>query len=165
MPSHRGRRRTFSTFDPAGAFRAGTRSLLAGCTTASEERRADCPGAHPRIGTALGISSDRPHRRAGARGPLILARRITRRRFMPLQLGIWSLNSNGSLGQLTITAADTSGNVSGTLSIGGDLFGPISGLWDENSARLTFSVGDFAYTGFLCPPSLRLLWRIFSPTP
>jgi hypothetical protein len=31
---------------------------------------------------------------------------------MPLQTGSWTLNSNGTLGQLTISAVDTSGKVS-----------------------------------------------------
>jgi hypothetical protein len=75
---------------------------------------------------------------------------------MPLQTGTWSLNSNGSLGQLTISAVDTSGVVTGSLAISGDPPVTISGFWDENSARLSFSAGASAYTGFVSQDQFRM---------
>jgi hypothetical protein len=68
---------------------------------------------------------------------------------MPLQSGVWAINSNGTLGQLTITNVDPAGNMSGTLQVGA-LTGSIVGFWDEISARLTFVRGaNIAYSGFL----------------
>ena len=55
-------------------------------------------------------------------------------RGMPLRIGKWKINANGSEGELDITAIDAEGNLSGTI------FGSnqILGFWDDFSQRITF---------------------------
>ena len=84
---------------------------------------------------------------------------------MPLQAGTWSINANGSLGQLVVTSADAAGNFAGTLTLNG-VSSPASGFWDEISQKLMFvetitSAGVLlkpsrAYTGFLFRDQFRM---------
>jgi len=55
-------------------------------------------------------------------------------RGVPLRIGKWKINANGSEGELYITAIDAQGNLSGTV------FGnnKILGFWDDFSQRITF---------------------------
>jgi hypothetical protein len=55
-------------------------------------------------------------------------------RGMPLRIGKWKINANGSEGELHITAIDAEGNLTGTV------FGnnQILGFWDDVSQRITF---------------------------
>ncbi len=80
---------------------------------------------------------------------------------MPLETGTWTINQNGSVGQLTITSVDTAGNVRGTL------FGAlISGFWNEVSQKLTFisavpsppnpAQEASVYTGYLFADQFRI---------
>ena len=64
------------------------------------------------------------------------------------------MNSNGRLGQLTISSVDTTGNVAGTF------FGhPITGFWDEVTQKLSFTANGppfiGAYAGFLFQDQFR----------
>ena len=56
---------------------------------------------------------------------------------MPLHLGNWKININGTETSLSITSVDNAGRVRGSLP----LFGSdrIIGLWDETSQELTFA--------------------------
>ena len=49
---------------------------------------------------------------------------------MPLQIGAWTLNANGTLGQLTIDSVDTAGVLNGSLDLNGENR-QIEGFWDE----------------------------------
>ncbi|MDA4118613.1 MAG: hypothetical protein OK455_09745 [Thaumarchaeota archaeon] len=57
----------------------------------------------------------------------------------PLQIGNWTINSNGRTGTLAISVVSPAGIVSGRISIP-DLAGTILGWWDEESQRLDFSI-------------------------
>ncbi len=78
---------------------------------------------------------------------------------VPLQTGSWKINSSGVLGTLSIASVDTAGNVQGTLSSGG-VSSPISGFWDEMSAKLTFfatpGTSAIAYTAYLFADQFRM---------
>ena len=56
---------------------------------------------------------------------------------MPLQIGLWTINVNGNVGQLQINAIDASGNLSGSINVWG--LGSIFGYWDEISQEISFS--------------------------
>ena len=75
---------------------------------------------------------------------------------MPLQTGVWSLNSNGALGQLAITGVDPAGTVTGTLTASGGTASTIAGFWDENSQKLSIAVGYQAFTGFMFEDQYRM---------
>ena len=80
---------------------------------------------------------------------------------MPLEVGTWTINENGTVSQLAITNVDTAGNVSGILA-----GAQIAGFWNELSQKLTFHWtqtppgGGIApqklYTGFLFKDSFRV---------
>lgn len=72
---------------------------------------------------------------------------------MPLQTGTWSTNSNGSLGKLTIASVDTQGNLTGSFNVAANA---INGFWDEAAQKISFSVGQQAYTGFLFQDTFRM---------
>lgn len=63
---------------------------------------------------------------------------------MPLQIGIWNINTNGTVDQLQINGVDVNGNVAGTLAAL-----QITGFWDEITQRLMFTDGISAYSGFM----------------
>jgi hypothetical protein len=67
---------------------------------------------------------------------------------MPLQLGTWHINVNGTEGNLDLQAIDTQGAVTGAL------FGtPLRGLWDEVSQSITFAVQGVIPPGVPPPPA------------
>ena len=78
---------------------------------------------------------------------------------MPLQTGTWQANLNGTIGTLAITSVDTSGVVTGTINSN-----PVSGYWDEISAKLTIISGlaeqqapaYVFYTAFLAADQFRM---------
>ena len=56
---------------------------------------------------------------------------------MPLPVGTWKINLNGTEASFTITGVDPDGNVSGSLPL---LFSDgIAGFWDETSQELTLA--------------------------
>lgn len=83
---------------------------------------------------------------------------------MPLETGTWTINANGTLGQLVIAGVDPAGNVTGNIDIPGVMTFPIMGFWSEASQRIVFSLLSLsvsgplnvAYTGFLFRDQLRM---------
>jgi len=79
---------------------------------------------------------------------------------MPLETGTWTINTNGSVGQLTINAVDTSGNLSAIFLLSGTPTQSIQGFWDETSQKITFYVLGIGavqvYTGFLFQDQFRI---------
>ena len=84
---------------------------------------------------------------------------------MPLETGTWTINANGQLGQLNISSVVPSGNLSGTIYVGGVT--PVDpstfqGFWDETSQKITFGLTDVlhngfqVYTGFLFQDQIRI---------
>lgn len=80
---------------------------------------------------------------------------------MPLQTGAWTINANGTVGQMRLDSVDPQGNVRGVYAGGF----PFLGFWDEASQRLTFAVTLSApapgglvqlYTGFLFEDQVRI---------
>ena len=61
---------------------------------------------------------------------------------MPLPLGTWDCNINGSVNQMVIQQIDASGWI--TATIGG---GTVAGFWDEVAQKITLY-----WTGFVMPP-------------
>ncbi len=84
---------------------------------------------------------------------------------MPLQLGIWSLNANGSQAALNIANVDPQGNVTGTVTFGTEAPSPLDNvaIWNDTTKEITFirqsTLGDPStfqiYTGcwFLLDPT------------
>jgi hypothetical protein len=75
---------------------------------------------------------------------------------MPLATGTWTLNSNGSLGELVIQSVDTTGNLTGSLVIGSGKATTVSGFWDEISQKIAFEAGLGGYTGCLFQDQFRM---------
>jgi|SRR5215475_15813318 len=70
---------------------------------------------------------------------------------MPLPIGSWSINLEGAIGQLVISAVDAAGKVTGTLN-GTSIFG----FWTETSQRLTFWSGTRVFTANLFADVFRM---------
>jgi len=94
---------------------------------------------------------------------------------MPLQIGTWTMNANGELGQLVITSVDAVGNLNGSLNWVGGAPIPIQGFWNELSQEISFGLAVAlivppsptpvpafwaAYTGYLFKHPSRLISRI-----
>jgi hypothetical protein len=75
---------------------------------------------------------------------------------MPLPAGIWTMNLNGTLQQLNITAVDSAGNMTGLLTSTFDT--AVSGFWDEVSQKLSFvsSLANQSYAAFLFQDTFRM---------
>jgi hypothetical protein len=75
---------------------------------------------------------------------------------MPLPTGIWTMNLNGTLQQLNITAVDSAGNMTGVLTSTFDTV--VSGFWDEVSQKLSFasSLAGQSYAAFLFQDTFRM---------
>lgn len=81
---------------------------------------------------------------------------------MPLQIGTWTINSNGVLGQVVITSVDSAGNLNGTLIWGAGVAPvPIQGFWNELSQEISFGLA----VNYVVPPSTTLapvFWALFT---
>lgn len=76
---------------------------------------------------------------------------------MPLPTGTWTINLNGRVLQLIVSAVDALGNMSGSLAIAA-VNTPVSGFWDEVAQKLSFSlaVNPQSFTGFLFQDQFRM---------
>ena len=73
---------------------------------------------------------------------------------MPLQIGAWTLDANGTLGQLTIDSVDTAGVLNGSLDLNGE-HRQIEGFWDEISQEISFNAFQrWVILGIDLPPNV-----------
>lgn len=86
---------------------------------------------------------------------------------MPLEIGTWTLDASGIVGQLNIQSVDSNGTVNGGLSTAGLAPFSILGFWDEQAQKIVFQVfppvpgpnvvgAIQVYTGFMFTDPLRL---------
>lgn len=83
---------------------------------------------------------------------------------MPLKTGTWKINSNGTVGELYISAVEGGGNVTGRVLIDAPRLDDIEGFWNELTQELIFQrimkPGDPTalqiYRGFLFEDPLRV---------